>query len=114
MVKTPVDLYRKGSANSPKMDNVRPDKDVAVYNLNDEIWVMETVGGQSPGGISTFTNLGKGKNWWKLDAGTKIPSELELINDHGNHWLWKPYQSMPMSRYKTALQLIGESFYKVS
>ncbi|MEB3219435.1 MAG: hypothetical protein VKN72_24810 [Nostocales cyanobacterium 94392] len=61
MAKTPVDLYRRGSANSPKMDNVRPDKDVAVYEDNNEIWVMETLRQQSSGGISTFAKLGKGK-----------------------------------------------------
>lgn len=114
MAKTPIDLYRRGSANSPKMDNVRPDLDVAVYEYNNETWVIETLVRQSPGGISTFANLGKGKNWWKLDAGTGIPPELELINDPGNHWLWKPRQAMPISKYKIALQLIGESFYKVS
>ncbi|MGF1676981.1 MAG: hypothetical protein ACFCUV_25350 [Rivularia sp. (in: cyanobacteria)] len=114
MAKTPVDLYRRGSANSPKMDNVRPDKDVAVYEDNNEIWVMETLREQSSGGISTFAKLGKGKNWWKLNAFTDIPAELELINDHGYHWLWKPSQNMPISKYKDALKLIGESFTKVS
>lgn len=114
MAKTPVDLYRRGSTSSPRMDNVRPNKDVAVYENNNQVWVMETIGGESPGGISTFAKLGKGKNWWKLDSGTKIPAELELVNDHGNHWLWKPYQAMPMSKYKIALKLISESFKKVS
>lgn len=114
MAKTPVDLYRRGSANSPKMDNVRPDKDVAVYENNDELWVMETVGEESSGGISTFSKLGKGKNWWKLDAETEIPVELELINDHGYHWLWKPRQNMPLDKYKAALISIANSFRKVS
>lgn len=112
MAKTSVDLYRRGSASSPKMDNVRPDRDIAVYENNNEVWVMETIGGESPGGISTFAKLGKGKNWWKLDAGAKIPAELELINDRGTHWLWKPSQTMPMSKYKAALQIIAEYLKK--
>ena len=113
MAKTPVDLYRRGSASSPKMDKVRPNKDVAVYENNNEVWVMQALG-ESSGGISTFAKPGKGKNWWKLDAGTEIPVELELINDHGYHWLWKPFQNMPISKYKAALKSIADSFQKVS
>jgi hypothetical protein len=52
-----------------------------------------------------------GKNWWKLEAGTEIPQELELVN---NHWLWKPSKMMPIDEYKTGLQQIGASFSKVS
>lgn len=115
MAKTPVDLYRKGNATSPRMNNVRPNKDIAVYEQNGELWVRETLeGGQEPGGVSTFAIQGNGKNWWKLDAGTEIQPELELINDRGNHWLWKPRQAMPIEQYKAVLQQLGEFFYKVS
>lgn len=31
MPQTPISLYRQGNANSPKMDNVRPDKDIATF-----------------------------------------------------------------------------------
>jgi hypothetical protein len=31
MIKTPVDLYRRGNATSPRMDHVRPNKDIAIY-----------------------------------------------------------------------------------
>ncbi len=115
MAKTPVDLYRKGNASSPRMDHVRINKDIATYESNKEFWVRETLaGGESPGGISTFSTQGRGKNWWKLDADTEIPLELELINDRGNHWLWKPSKTMPIQKYKMALRLISQSFYKVS
>ncbi len=115
MAKTPVALYRKGNANSPRMDNVRPNKDLAIYERNGEIWVMETLAeGKNAGGISTFSIPGQGKNWWKIDAGIEIPSDLELINDRGNHWLWKPKQTMPLATYKIALQTISNSFYKLS
>ena len=43
MAKTPVDLYRKGNASSPRMDNVRINKDIATYVHNDEVWVRETL-----------------------------------------------------------------------
>lgn len=110
MRKTPVDLYRQGNANSPRMDNVRPNKDVATYENNGEIWVNPSLGG----GISTFASPKPGKNLWQLDRGTDIPGELELVNDHDDHWLWKPNYMMSMEEYKAALQLIGASFYKVN
>jgi hypothetical protein len=34
------------------------------------------VDGQTLGGISTFSVQGIGNNWWKLDRGISIPSEL--------------------------------------
>ncbi len=114
MGKTPVDLYRRGNANSPRMDNIRLGKDIATYERNGKTWVKETVKELTPGGISTFSIQGKGKNWWQIDAGTDIPQDLELINDRGNHWLWKPSQTMPLEKYKQALQIISQSFYKVS
>ena len=115
MAKTLVDLYRKGNASSPRMDNVRINKDLATYERNDEIWVRETLaGGEAPGGISTFSTQGRGKNWWKLDANTVIPPELELINDRGNHWLWKPRKTMPIEEYKAALRQISRYFHKVN
>lgn len=115
MAKTPVSLYRQGNANTPRMDNVRPNKDIATYEESDRAWVMTTLAdGKSPGGISTFATQGAGKNWWKLDPGTDIPQELELVNDRDNHWLWKPSKAMPLDEYKAALRLIGACFYKVS
>ncbi|MGL5078096.1 MAG: hypothetical protein ACRDBG_20025 [Waterburya sp.] len=66
MVKTPVALYRRGNANSPRMDNIRLNKDIAIYQRDGITWVKETVAvGFEPGGISTFSVQGKGKNWWK-------------------------------------------------
>ena len=45
MAETPIALYRQGNANSPRMDNVRPNKDVATYEENGRIWVDPTLGG---------------------------------------------------------------------
>ena len=44
MAKTPVALYRRGNSQSPRMDNVRLDKDIAAYEQNEIIWVRETIG----------------------------------------------------------------------
>lgn len=108
MATTPIALYRKGNANSPRIDNVRP-QDVDTYEENGQVWVVA-----NSGGISTLATQGLGKNRWKLDAGTKIPPELRLVNENDNHWIWEPSYTMPMEEYKAALGLIGEFFYKVS
>ena len=97
-----------GNAISPKFDQVR-DKDIELYEQDDEVWVSA-----NSGGISTFAVLGRGKNWWRLDQGTTIPTELRLINDYGNHWLWEPSYSMSLQVYKNVLQQVGEQFYKIS
>lgn len=120
MNKTPVALYRRGNANSPKMDNVRPNKDIAVSEQQGELWVMLTLEAERlPGGmyrsvgISTFETPGSGKNWYKLDLGTDIPLELELVNDRDGHWLFQPSRPMTLGKYKEALHLIGTFFCKI-
>ncbi|WP_449418739.1 Tse2 family ADP-ribosyltransferase toxin [Phormidium nigroviride] len=120
MTKTPVALYRQGNASSPRMDNVRPNKDITVYEQEDELWVMLILeGGRLSGGmsrlegISTFETPGSGKNWWKLDEGTDIPPELELVNDRPGHWLFQPSRPMTVVDYKKALHLIGTLFCKL-
>lgn len=96
--------------NSPRMDNVRA-QDVATYtDDNGQVWVNPALGGE----ISTFATPRVEKNCWKLDRETEVPPQLELINDHHEHWLWKPSETMLLDEYKAALQLIGTSFYKVT
>ncbi len=115
MTKTPIPLYRQGNATSPRMDNVRSDKDIATFEEEGIIWVMTTLAdGILPGGISTFASLGRGKNWWKLDSGIDIPPELQLVNDRENHWLWQPNKTMPIDEYKVALKQVGELLYKIN
>jgi hypothetical protein len=115
MQQTPIPLYRQGNATSPRMDNVRIDKDIATFEELGVIWVLATLlDNCSAGGISTFGNLGKGKNWWRLEANIDIPPELKLINDHDNHWLWQPSQIMAIDTYRDALRSIGAKFTKIN
>lgn len=115
MGKTPIALYRQGNANSPRMDQVRPNKDVATYEKNGEVWVMLTLAdGKSPGGVSTFAIPGRGKNWWKLDFDVDIPPQLQLVNDRNQHWLWQPSQTMRLDDYQAALREVGDFFTKVN
>jgi hypothetical protein len=63
MQKTPIPLYRQGNTRPPRMDNVRINKDVATFEESGVIWVLATLADtQSPGGISTFSNIGRGNN----------------------------------------------------
>ena len=114
MITTPITLYRQGNATSPRMDNVRANKDVAIFEESGVLWVLANLSdGRSPSGISTFANPGIGKNWWRLDAGCDLPIELKLLNDRDNHWLWQPSQIMTIDRYQSALKMIGFLFTKI-
>jgi len=106
--KTPVDVYRMGNAISSRMENIQA-KDIDIYEADGKMWVAA-----NSGGISTFSIRGSGKNWWKLDLDAEIPSELRVVNDYGNHWLWEPSYSMPLDEYQQVLQSVGDRFYKVS
>jgi hypothetical protein len=115
MAKTPITLYRQGNANSPRMDNVRLDKDITTFEDEGVIWVMTTLqDGTSAGGISTFATPGRGKNWWRLEPHTEIPVKLKLVNDRENHWLWQPYEVIPLEDYKAALRQVGVFLYKIN
>ncbi len=106
--KTPVNLYRMGNAVSARMTNIR-EQDVVGFDRNGELWVQA-----SSGGISTFAVMGRGKNWWRLDEGADIPVGLRVVNDNGNHYLWEPGYTMRLTDYATALEAIGNLFYKVN
>jgi hypothetical protein len=93
---------------SARMTNVR-EQDISIYERNGVLWVAA-----NSGGISTFSIVGRGKNWWQLDEGIEIPSELRVVNDYGNHYLWEPSYAMQLENYTNALASIGELFYKVS
>jgi hypothetical protein len=96
-----------GNAVSSRLENIRV-QDIQIYEDGGKVWVAA-----NSGGISTFSMRGNGKNWWKLDLDAEIPSELRVINDYGNHWLWEPSYSMPLDQYQQLLALVGGQFYKV-
>ena len=91
---------------SARMNNVR-EQDIEIFHRNGEWWVAA-----NSGGISTFSIVGRGKNWWRLDEGMEIPTELRVVNDYGNHYLWEPSYAMLLEDYKHALGAIGDLFYK--
>jgi hypothetical protein len=108
MRRIPVPLYRMGNSISARMNHVR-EKDVESFDRNGELWVSA-----NSGGVSTFSIVGRGNNWWRLDEGIEIPAELRVVNDYGNHYLWEPSYTMRLEDYLSVLSSIGELFYKVN
>ncbi len=106
---TTTDLYRRGSASSPRLDHVRAGKDIHTFEQDGVLWVTAR-----SGGVSTFSTLGIGKNWWKLSQGASYPNTLYVVNDHGNHYNWEPAADMPFSVYVTLLAALNPRFVKVS
>lgn len=106
MRRTPVDLYRMGNSMSARMGNIR-EQDIEIYDRNGELWVAA-----NSGGISTFSLVGRGKNWWRLDEGIEIPNDLRVVNDYGNHYLWEPSYTMRLEDYKDTSESIGDLCYK--
>ncbi len=109
MTETTTDLYRRGSALSPRMDQVRAGKDISLFERNGVLWVAAR-----SGGVSTFSIRGVGRNWWRLPQGYSYPNELHIVNDHGNHYNWEPNMNMPFSDYVALLAAVHPHFFKVS
>lgn len=97
-----------GNSISPRMNHIR-EQDIEILDRNGIYWVSA-----NSGGISTFSIVGRGKNWWQLEEGLSIPTELRVVNDHGNHYLWEPSYTMKLEDYEIALSSIGELFYKIN
>jgi len=98
---TSIDLYRNGNSQSPRLDNVRPNKEYIVGPNGEHILYP----GQEPAnGISTFETQGEGKNWWKLPAGSPVPNGLQFRNDEPGHWALEPIYPTSLDDYKSLAQ----------
>lgn len=100
---TSLDLYRGGNASSPRIDNVRVDKDVfpdATGNIGPVAPNGEVQG------MSTFEAPQGDKNWWRLPAGTQLPDGLQAVNDPGIHWTIQPSTMMSVEDFRSLLQSI--------
>ena len=109
MPETPTDLYRRGSALSPRMEHVRAGKDISLFERSGVLWVAAR-----SGGVSTFSIQGFGRNWWRLPRGYVYPNDFHIVNDHGNHYNWEPNVDMPFSDYVALLAAVHPHFLKVS
>ncbi len=97
------DPFRVGTASSPRLDRVREDKDVDVYDQNG--MAMVRANGK---GISLFTDeeiqRTRFEGWaWKIPRGTSMPAKLSLNNDHPGHFMICPLTDMSVKEYKNLL-----------
>lgn len=102
-----VDLFRVGNSESPRMDRVRINKDIDIYEQNGI--PMVRANGK---GISLFTEeeiqQTRFEGWaWKIPHGTPMPNGLGLFNDHPGHFMLCPISSMPVDEYKALLSKIA-------
>jgi hypothetical protein len=103
---TPVDLYRAGNATGPRMDHVRPNRDIAVTQQNGVDWVHPL-----SGGISTREQpYWAFRGWWRIPKGTAFSDLLTVRNDHGDHWSWEPARSMELAEYVRLLEGLNKEF----
>jgi hypothetical protein len=109
MPETTTDLYRRGSAASPRIDHVRVGKDIAPFQRDGMLWVAAR-----SGGVSTFSRQGIGTHWWRLPRGYIYPATLAVVHDHGNHYNWEPSVEMPLAEYVAFLAEVHPHFIKVS
>jgi hypothetical protein len=110
MPATGCDLYRIGDASGAGLNLIQVGRDVTIYTLNGVDWVR----GSPDGGSSTTAAPWKVRRltsqWWRLPAGSSYPDRLVLRNDHGNHWLWEPAVTMPLSDYVSLLTMVTGIF----
>lgn len=122
----PIDLWRLGTKNSPRLDKPRvPPRagsvDIKTYDRGGEIWVKA-----GTGGISTFDKINlrlNGEHWWRIPSGTQIPLGLKVTKNHTDrtlgitHYRIEPRNDMPLSRFVSLLQnltLYAQIAYKCS
>lgn len=109
-----LDLYRFGNASSPRLDGIRPFKDVMVMKQNGIEMVVANGNGVS---LSSVFDPKK-RNTWKLSKSTPIPMGLRLVKDlrpgRSDHFMIAPNASMPFTKYIGLLQELAISCKKVS
>jgi hypothetical protein len=108
MPETTTDLYRRGSASSPRLDHVRVGKDIEVFERDSVLWVRAR-----SGGVSTFSRPAFGQHWWRLPQGYSYPDTLDVVNDHGHHYGWEPNVDMPLTEYVALLVAVHPHFIRV-
>ena len=110
----PVEIFRLGNSNSPRLNNVRL-RDVNTTKLNG----IEVIIANGKG-VSVFDKVGINESpmtgWiWRFSPSTKIPVGLKLVNDKNHHYSIAPIHNMPVDKYKSLLEemaLCAQRVYK--
>ncbi len=106
------DLFRAGSAKSPRLDNVR-DRDIEIIIREGNAIVLPHTGG-----ISVFNRMNPRLRgtWWRIRAGAPYPGELKIICDRElgvlRHYSVEPAFTMALQLYKSKLREFGKAFEK--
>jgi len=104
-----VDLYRAGNSTGPRMDHVRPNRDIVVIRRNGVDWVNP-----QQGGVSTQESIyWPARHWWRIAQGTPFTDLLGVRKDHGNHWVWEPAQGTELAEYVRLLATLNVEFVHV-
>ena len=107
------DLFRVGSSESPKLDNVRS-RDIEISYKEGKTIVLPNTGG-----ISAFNKINPHLRgiWWRCPAGTPLPDELTIVCDSDRqglrHYLIQPIYPMELELYKFKLLEFAENFERV-
>lgn len=104
---TPVDLWRLGVQDSPRLDKVRvPPRppgsrsDIATFAKQGRLWVKA-----GTGGVSLFDGPNPrldGSHWWRVPANSAIPIELKITKNHQDkvtgltHYRIEPVVDLPL------------------
>jgi hypothetical protein len=116
------DLYRLGSATSPKLQNVRPD-DVTTYEVNGVVMVRANGFGISLGTEQRIARMNWHNSWlWKIPANFPMPAGLALnpdptsirrAGDAPDHYFLCPQSDMPLSEYVALLSHLALKLERV-
>lgn len=102
-----MDLFRIGTADSPRLERIRTNRDVDLYERNGI--TMVRANGK---GVSLFTEeeirKTRFEGWaWKVPHGTQMPSGLGLHDDHKGHYMICPVSDVSVDEYKALLNKIA-------
>jgi hypothetical protein len=108
---TVCDLYRFGNATSPRLDRVRPNRDINVHLRDGIEWVSGFSGGVITSDAPSPTL--RGSTLWRLPAGTNYDHLLLVVTNEKPHiWFWQPARDMPLADYVVALSALNGKFVR--
>jgi hypothetical protein len=108
------DLYRGGHSPQPRFHTLHPGHDAHVYDVNGVPWIKA-----DGKGVSAFRDWDQSRrSWWKILAGTSLPSKLKIVKDvrlgFEKHYMIAPEGNMPLAEFIMLMDQVKEKSVKVS